>query len=187
MLVDCGAKNNIVRSLLKRKVEIIRVPAWYTASQIEEFEPDGIVISNGPGNPTTPDYLVNTTKKLMNNYAVMGICLGTQLLALAAGGETFKMKFGHRGQNHACISESGKTFIVSQNHGYAVSEESLEGTGFKVLFRNADDKTVEGIFHRELPIFAVQFHPEAAPGPTDTSFLFDRFLEMINGAKVRLD
>ncbi len=187
ILIDCGAKFNIIRSLLKRKFQVVRVPAWYTASQIAEFEPDGIVISNGPGNPEVADYAISTIKKLMNNYAIMGICLGNQLLGLAAGAKTFKMKFGHRGQNHGCVSPSGKTFIVSQNHGYALSEESLDGTGFEILFRNADDKTVEGIFHKELPIFGVQFHPEASPGPTDTSFLFDKFKEMISGAKVRLD
>ncbi len=186
ILIDCGTKFNIIRSLLKRKFEVVRVPAWYTSSQIEELEPDGILVSNGPGDPSVPDYLINTTKKLMQKYAMMGICLGNQILGLAAGGETFKMKFGHRGQNHGCISAQGKTFIVSQNHGYAVSEESLRGTGFEVLFRNADDKTVEGIFHRELPVFGVQFHPDASPGPNDTSYLFDKFSEMINGAKVRL-
>jgi len=186
VLIDCGTKFNIIRSLLKRKFEVVRVPAWYTASQIEELEPDGIVISNGPGDPGVSDYVVSSAKKLMQRFPVMGICLGNQLLALAAGGKTFKMKFGHRGQNHGCISASGKTFIVSQNHGYAVSEESLHETGFEVLFRNADDKTVEGIFHRELPVFGVQFHPESSPGPNDTSYLFDKFLEMINGAKVRL-
>jgi len=179
VLVDCGVKRNIIRSLLDKKLNVTVVPPNTTADKILDMKPDGIVLSNGPGDPKMVPYVIKTVKELTQvDTPIMGICLGNQILALAFSGDTYKLKFGHRGQNHPCVDlETGRCYITSQNHGYAVKAESLKGTGLKVTWINANDKTVEGLEHIKKHIFAIQFHPEATPGPEDTQYLFDRFLK----------
>jgi len=179
VFIDCGVKQNSIRNMLSKNLKVTLVPPNTTADKILDMKPDGIAVSNGPGDPKMVPYVIKTLKELTEtDIPIMGICLGNQLLALALGGDTYKLKFGHRGQNHPCIDlETEKCYITSQNHGYAVKAESLKGTGLKVTWINANDKTVEGLTHTKKPIFAVQFHPEAGPGPQDTQFLFDRFLE----------
>ena len=183
VLIDCGVKMNIVRSLLNRGVSVIAVPAKTGAAQIEALDPDGILISNGPGDPAVVTYVHKTVKQLMEKYPMMGICYGNQILALAAGAKTFKLKFGHRGGNQPVKDlQTGKVHITSQNHGFAIDPDSLPGTGFRVTKVNCNDGTVEGIDHEELPIFSVQYHPEDSPGPWDNQYLLDRFVGMLRGA-----
>ncbi len=181
VLIDCGMKYGILRSLLNLGLDVTRVPYNYSFEKIMELEPDGVVISNGPGDPKRCVSTIETVKELMGtDLPLMGICLGNQIVALAAGADTYKLKFGHRGQNHPCMDlKTKRCYITSQNHGFAVDEKSLEGTGFEVSFVNANDKTVEGIAHKSKPVFAVQFHPEASPGPYETGFLFDKFVEEV--------
>jgi carbamoyl-phosphate synthase small subunit len=178
LLVDCGAKRNIQRALLKRGVNVLTVPWDFDpfAKNTEKF--DAIVVSNGPGNPKMAIATIQTVKKAMEKkIPILGICLGNQILALAAGGDTKKLKYGHRSQNQPCIMEGSKRcFITTQNHGFAVSKIP---TGFKPWFTNANDSTNEGIIHKTLPFMSVQFHPEATPGPQDTDWVFDYFLEKI--------
>lgn len=179
-LIDFGAKSNILRNLMKRNCEIIVFPYNTSYEVITSVKPDGILLSNGPGDPKFAVEAIEMVKKIMDKIPLFGICLGHQILALAAGGETYKMKFGHRGGNHGVIDLNlNKSFITSQNHGYAVKRESLKGTGMVETFKNLNDDTVEGIEHEYLPVFSVQFHPEGAPGPEDTSYLFDKFIESI--------
>ena len=177
VLVDCGAKGSILAELRARGLTVIRVP-WDHDFLAEDF--DALVVSNGPGDPATCGPTVaNLEKALRLRKPVLGICLGHQLLARAAGASTYKLKFGHRGHNQPCIeSGTGRCYITSQNHGYAVDAASLPG-GWEPWFTNANDGSNEGIRHRELPFFGVQFHPEAAPGPLDSRELFDRFVETI--------
>jgi len=178
VLIDCGVKQGIIRALVRRGVSVVRVPADTDAGRILDFAPRGVVISNGPGDPKRAASTVGTVRKLLREgVPLFGICLGNQLLALAAGGDTFKLKFGHRSQNQPCLEEGTKRcYITSQNHGFAVDTATLPRS-WAPWFRNANDGTNEGIRHRRLPVFGVQFHPEACPGPTDTEFLFDTFLE----------
>lgn len=183
VLIDCGAKRNITRSLLARGVQLITVPWDYDlfASDLD-FTFDGILVSNGPGNPKLATKTIETLRTAMAQHIpVMGICLGHQLLALAAGGDTYKLKFGHRSQNQPCLlQDSKRCYITTQNHSFAV------GTlpeGFKPWFVNANDGSNEGILHEHLPFFSVQFHPEAMPGPVDTDWLFDYFLERVVAEK----
>lgn len=173
ILVDCGAKENIVRSLQKYPVQIKRVPYNYDYTN-EDY--DGVLISNGPGDPLDyVDSIENTKKALQNKKPIFGICLGSQIIGLAAGAKTYKLKFGHRGHNQPCLeSATNKGVITSQNHGYALDEKTLP-KGWFASYKNLNDGSVEGIQHKTLPYFAVQFHPEAAPGPTDTQDLFERF------------
>ncbi len=174
LLVDLGCKHNIIRSLLKRGLTVIRVPWNYDWSREHV---DGVVLSNGPGDPKACAETISIIRKaLQGSVPIFGICLGHQLLSLAAGGNTFKLKFGHRGQNQPCIEVgSRRCHITSQNHGYAVDAESL-GDEWRPWFFNANDGTSEGIRHRSKPFASVQFHPEARPGPTDTDHLFDSFV-----------
>jgi len=178
VVIDCGVKLNIIRSLIRRGAAVVRVPADTDAERILSFAPKGVVISNGPGDPERSAAAVAAVRRLLAaGLPLFGICLGNQILALAAGGRTFKLKFGHRGQNQPCLEEGTKRcYITSQNHGFAVDAASLP-RGWAAWFRNANDGTNEGIRHRRKPVFGVQFHPEACPGPTDTEFLFDEFLE----------
>jgi len=180
--IDLGIKNNILRNLISRNMRVVLVPFDYSYEEIMKFNPDGVLISNGPGDPKKCVETIKMTKKLIeDSFPVMGICLGNQILCLAAGGDTYKMKFGHRGGNKPVIDvRTGKGYITSQNHGYAVKVGSLNKTGLLPFFENADDQTNEGIHHTEKPIFAVQFHPEGYPGPEDTAFLFDDFLKNIS-------
>lgn len=179
-LIDYGFKGSIVEELVQRGAKVIVVGATTTAKDILKFSPDGIVLSNGPGDPRTFDYAINIIKNLLNkNIPIFGICLGHQLLALAAGGHVHQLKFGHRGLNQPVLQTgSKKAFMTSQNHGYAVSHGSLP-KNWEVLFTNLNDGTVEGLEHKELPIFSVQFHPEASPGPKDTNFLFNKFFRYL--------
>jgi carbamoyl-phosphate synthase small subunit len=178
VLIDCGVKANIIRALVRRGVSVVRVPADSGAERILAFAPSGVVISNGPGDPERAAAAVTAVRRLLaERVPLFGICLGNQVLALAAGGRTYKLKFGHRSQNQPCLEEGTKRcYITSQNHGFAVDTQSLP-RGWKPWFRNANDGTNEGIRLSRRPVFGVQFHPEACPGPTDTEFLFDAFLE----------
>jgi carbamoyl-phosphate synthase small subunit len=177
LVVDCGAKASIIEELRKRGLTVIRV-SWDYDFLAEDF--DGIVVSNGPGDPTACTATINNLKKALElDRPILGICLGHQLLALAAGANTYKLKFGHRGHNQPCIEEgTGRCYITSQNHGYAVDEATLPA-GWHPWFRNANDGSNEGLRHSSRPFVSVQFHPEAAPGPVDCGHLFDRFVEMI--------
>jgi carbamoyl-phosphate synthase small subunit len=177
ILVDCGAKENIVRSLLELPVQVKRVPHDYDYTN-EDY--DGVMFSNGPGDPEDYQATIAVARKaLTGNKPVFGICLGTQIMALAAGAKTYKLKFGHRGHNQPCFEASSqRAYITSQNHGYAIDEQSLP-KGWQVSFRNLNDDSVEGIAHRAKPFFSVQFHPEACPGPTDTAWLFERFYKSL--------
>jgi len=178
-LIDCGVKHSIILSLLKRNVTVIRFP-WDFNIFDNPFDFDAIVISNGPGNPKMVDKTIQTIKQALDySFPILGICLGNQLLALATGADTYKLKYGHRSQNQPCIeSSSQRCYITAQNHGYAVNENTLPD-GFRVWFRNANDDTNEGIRHWKKPIMSVQFHPEASPGPTDIDYIFDEFLSQI--------
>lgn len=177
VLIDCGVKRNIVRSLLDRGIRVITVPWNFDIFTLKE-KIDGVLVSNGPGDPKMVDTTIETVKKtLAKKIPLLGICLGNQILALAAGGDTYKMKFGHRGQNQPCIMVGTKRcYLTTQNHGFAIGKIP---TGFKPWFINANDDTNEGIIHEKLPFMSVQFHPEACPGPTDTSWIFDYFLKKI--------
>jgi carbamoyl-phosphate synthase small subunit len=178
-LIDCGAKAGIMRSLLQRGVSILRVPWDHDLSQEQV---DGVVISNGPGDPKQCGPTVENVRRLMekSGIPVFGICLGNQIMALAAGADTYKLKFGHRGQNQPCMRVgSRRCHITSQNHGYAVDDRTLSD-GWEPWFFNANDGTNEGICHRNKPLRCVQFHPEARPGPVDTEFLFDEFVSMLD-------
>jgi carbamoyl-phosphate synthase small subunit len=177
MLIDCGCKNSIIRSILSRDATVIRVP-WYYDFNSEDY--DGLIISNGPGDPKLcQETIVNVRKAMEKNKPIFGICLGHQILALAAGADTYKLKFGHRSQNQPCLEVgSGRCYITSQNHGYAVDEEALP-QGWEPWFKNANDNTNEGIHHKSRPFMSVQFHPEASPGPVDTCHLFDTFLSLL--------
>jgi carbamoyl-phosphate synthase small subunit len=178
-LIDCGAKRNIVRSLVARNVKVVTVPwDWDLFSPTNDFAFDGILISNGPGDPHMAKQTIRTIQKaLERKVPTMGICLGHQLLALAAGGTTYKLKFGHRSQNQPCIfHDSERCYITTQNHSYAVD---MLPPDFKPWFVNANDGSNEGMYHTELPFFSVQFHPEAAPGPEDTDWLFEHFLSIV--------
>ncbi|MBO3804015.1 MAG: glutamine-hydrolyzing carbamoyl-phosphate synthase small subunit [Candidatus Brockarchaeota archaeon] len=180
-LVDCGVKRSIVNSLTRRGARVAAVPPSVKCDEMLSLGAKGVVISNGPGDPKMVPYVVETARHLIDlGIPVLGICLGVQVLALASGGDTYKLKFGHRGQNHPVLDlETGRAFITSQNHGFAIDPSSLSGTGFRVTMVNANDKTVEGIRHESKPLFGVQFHPEASPGPLDTQHVFDDFLKEV--------
>lgn len=175
--VDCGMKENIVRSLSRYPIEIVRVPYDYDYSK-EKF--DGLFISNGPGNPAQAKNTIEILEKaLKKKKPTFGICLGAQLMALAIGAETYKLKFGHRGQNHPCLDlKQNRAILTSQNHGYAIDEKSLP-KDWEATFVSLNDRSVEGIAHKTLPFSAVQFHPESSPGPTDAAYLFDKFYETL--------
>jgi carbamoyl-phosphate synthase small subunit len=178
VLLDCGVKKSILENL-KRHATVFQVPFDTDYESIDEIRPDGIVISNGPGNPEHPQILsttVVTAKKLIEKYPIFGICLGHQILSIALGFKTYKMKFGHRGSNHGVKDlRKDRIYITSQNHGYAITDKSVPGV--EISWVNVNDGTVEGIRHTKLPISSVQFHPEAGPGPYDTRFLFREFLD----------
>ena len=182
-LLDYGAKRNIVRELQKRGCTVTVLPATTSAEEILAADPDGVMLSNGPGDPAENTYQIEQIRKLLGKVPMFGICLGHQLTALAAGGSTYKLKYGHRGVNQPVRDLNGvRTYITSQNHGYAVDGDTVK-LG-KVRFVNANDGTCEGIDYPGLSAFTVQFHPEACTGPKDTSFLFDRFVELMKGGRV---
>lgn len=182
--VDCGMKLNIVRSLVRRGCRVTVVPWNTTAGAILSLSPDGVFLSNGPGDPTDVPETVETVKGLIGRVPLFGICLGHQILSLAYGAKTYKLKFGHRGGNHPVRDlETGKIEISSQNHSYAVDEKSLSGTGLAVTHRNLLDGTVEGVACKKDGAFSVQYHPESAPGPRDSGHLFDRFIALMESKK----
>ncbi|MEF3305570.1 carbamoyl phosphate synthase small subunit [Paenibacillus sp. GYB003] len=184
VLVDFGAKSGIVRDLTKRGCDVVVVPQDATAEQIRRLSPDGILLSNGPGDPKDVPHAAAMIAELLGEFPIFGICLGHQLFALACGADTEKLKFGHRGGNHPVKDLiSGRCYITSQNHGYTVKEDSIAGTDLIVTHINNNDKTIEGLKHKTHPAFSVQYHPEAAPGPFDSSYLFDDFLTMIHSFK----
>lgn len=180
VLIDCGVKLGIVREMVKRDIEVIRVDPRTSAAEILKMKPDCVHISNGPGNPETISYAIESAKGLIGKVPIHGICVGHGVIATACGGRNFKMKFGHRGGNHAVKDlKTGKVFITSQNHGFCVDGDSLKGTGLVVTEVDANDGTVEGMEHEKYPIFSTQYHPEANPGPYDALGKFDRLIKMI--------
>ncbi|HEY0010202.1 MAG TPA: glutamine-hydrolyzing carbamoyl-phosphate synthase small subunit [Tepidisphaeraceae bacterium] len=182
--LDCGAKHNILRHLAERGVKVTVLPPDTTAEEILKHKPDGLFVSNGPGDPAALDYAVKPIQGVMEKLPVFGICLGHQLLARAIGAETYKMKFGHRGGNQPVKNlDTGKVEITAQNHGFAVSKDSLERSGGVVTHVNLNDSTVAGFRHKTLPMFSVQYHPEASPGPHDAAYLFDAFMELMKTKK----
>lgn len=177
VVVDCGVKGNILRELSRRNVSVTLVPSSADAGAILEANPDGVLFSNGPGDPATLTPVVEAIRSLVGRVPVFGICLGHQMIAWALGGQTKKMKFGHHGVNHPVRDErTGKVQVTSQNHGFEVDGASLPPE-VKVWFRNANDGSVEGLYHASLPVLSCQFHPEAAPGPRDSSWIFDEFVK----------
>jgi carbamoyl-phosphate synthase small subunit len=181
VLIDCGVKGSIIRCLLSRGVRVTQVPARTSAREILDYEPDGVMVSNGPGDPDKMGDVVSEIKKLLDaQLPTVGICFGNQLLGKAFGGSTYKLKFGHRGANQPVKElESGKVYVTSQNHGFAVDGGSLDGTGAYVSHINLNDGSVEGLRHKELPAFCVQYHPEAFPGPHDSDYIFDDFVKLM--------
>jgi carbamoyl-phosphate synthase small subunit len=182
--LDCGLKQNILRSFVERGIRLTVLPPESSPAEILSHKPDGLFVSNGPGDPAVLDYAIRPLAGLVGKIPIFGICLGHQLLGHALGASTFKLKFGHRGGNQPVQNlETGRVEITSQNHGFAVDRASLESRGAVVTHINLNDQTVEGFRHQSLPIFAVQYHPEASPGPHDAAYLFDAFVEMIKTGK----
>ena len=181
VLMDFGEKLGIIRELSKRNCDLIVVP-WNTdAEQIMEYRPDGVMLSNGPGDPADIPEAIDTVRRLLGQVSIFGICLGHQLISLACGARTFKLKFGHRGSNHPVKNLStGRVEITAQNHGYSVDIGSLAGTGLGVTHESLNDKTCEGVRHQEFPVFSVQYHPEASSGPHDSNYLFDEFIALMD-------
>ncbi len=182
--LDCGAKSNILRHLASRGIKVTVLPPDTTAEEIMRHKPDGLFISNGPGDPAVLDYAIRPIQGVLEKLPTFGICLGHQLLGRAIGAETYKLKFGHRGGNQPVMNlDTGRVEITSQNHGFAVDRASLEKAGGVVTHVNLNDDTVEGFRHGRLPVFSVQYHPEASPGPHDAAYLFDAFVEMMKTKK----
>jgi carbamoyl-phosphate synthase small subunit len=179
-ILDCGMKLGILNSFLERKVNVSVVPAHAQAKQIMDLDPDGVLVTNGPGDPVRVDYVIKTIAQLKEEFPIFGICFGNQLVSLALGASTYKLKFGHRGSNQPVKDlETARVYITSQNHGFAVDADSLEDTGLEVSHINLNDQTVEGVRHKKLPIETVQYHPEANPGPKDSAYLFDEFIKVM--------
>jgi carbamoyl-phosphate synthase small subunit len=180
VIVDFGMKKGILRDIIKHGCDAIVVPHDTTAEAILNLHPDGVLLTNGPGDPKDVPHAVDMLKNLLGQVPIFGICLGHQILALACGGDTVKMKFGHRGANHPVKDlTTGKFYMTSQNHGYTVNPESLKGTNLKVTHIAINDQSIEGMAHTLYPAFSVQFHPEATPGPEDSAHLFERFMTSI--------
>lgn len=181
VVIDTGAKNAILRNLREIGYKVIKLPWNASYDDIMNLNPNGVVISNGPGDPQKCPDTINTAKQLIeNNIPTLGICLGAQIIGIAGNTQTYKLKYGHRGQNKSCVDlENNQVYVTSQNHGYGITPESVENSEFNLWFTNADDKTVEGIKHKKQNCVAVQFHPEASPGPYDCKFVFDELKHLM--------
>jgi len=177
VVMDYGVKHNILRNLARRGCQVLVLPADYTAEQVLQLNPDGIMLSNGPGDPGAVEYAIEELKTLIERKPIFGICIGHQLLGMALGGERFKLKFGHRGANQPVRQcDTGRVEITAQNHGFAIDASSLDESEVELTHINLNDRTLEGLRHRRYPVFSVQYHPEASPGPHDADYLFDRFI-----------
>lgn len=177
VVMDYGVKHNILRNLARRGCQVLVLPADYTAEKVLRLNPDGIMLSNGPGDPGAVHYAIEELKALIGQKPIFGICIGHQLLGMALGGERFKLKFGHRGANQPVRQcESGRVEITAQNHGFAIDASTLDESEVELTHINLNDQTLEGLRHRRYPVFSVQYHPEASPGPHDADYLFDRFI-----------
>jgi carbamoyl-phosphate synthase small subunit len=180
VLIDCGVKYSIIRNLLKRGINVVRVPYDTSAGEVMAYNPDGVFLSNGPGDPKKCIETIKCISELTEKVPLMGICLGAQILALSLGGDTYKLKFGHRAQNQPALDMNrNRCYITTKNHGFAIYLDSLKKTPLEPWFVNPNDKTIEGVKHRNKPVFAVQWHPEASPGPYDTELLFDKFAKTL--------
>jgi carbamoyl-phosphate synthase small subunit len=179
--IDCGIKYNILRLLAAAGCDVTVVPAATTAAEIAALKPGGIFLSNGPGDPAAVPYVVETVRALMPDYPVFGICLGHQMLGLACGGKTYKLKFGHRGGNQPVqYLPTGKVDITSQNHGFCVDLDTLNRDDVELTHINLNDRTVEGMRHKKYPVFSIQYHPESSPGPHDAQYLFNEFVKLMH-------
>ncbi len=184
VVIDCGIKRNILREMALLGIECHVVPPSMSAEDILAIGADGLFLSNGPGDPAAVTYVIATVRKLIGKLPIFGICLGNQMIGLALGGRTYKLKFGHHGVNHPVMDlESGRISITSQNHGFCVDMDSLDKSEVEVIHVNLNDKSVEGLRHRKYPLFSIQYHPEAAPGPNDAKYLFGKFIELIDAHK----
>lgn len=186
VVIDCGVKLNILRSLAGLGCAVTVVPAKTSADEIFKLKPDGIMLSNGPGDPSAVSYVADTVKKLLGKLPIFGICLGQQMLCLALGGKTYKLKFGHHGGNQPVKDlKTSKIDITVQNHGFCVDLDSLNKDEVEITHVNLNDNTLEGIHHKKFPVFSVQFHPESCPGPHDSQYLFNRFVELMKKEKAK--
>lgn len=181
IIIDTGAKNAILRNAINLGYKVVKLPWNVSYEKIKSYNPSGVIISNGPGDPQNCPDTIQTAKNLINdNIPTLGICLGAQIIGIAGNTQTYKLKYGHRGQNKPCVNlENNQVYVTSQNHGYGITPESLESSEFDLWFTNADDKTVEGIKHKTQNCIAVQFHPEASPGPYDCEFVFEELRKMM--------
>lgn len=184
VVLDCGVKFNSLRILAKNNCKVTVVPATTTSVEILALKPDGLLLSNGPGDPAAVSYVIKTVRELLGKLPIFGICLGQQMLGLALGGKTYKLKFGHHGGNHPVKDvATGKVYITVQNHGFCVDMDSLNKKEIEITHINLNDNTLEGFRHKKFPLFSVQFHPEAAPGPHDAEYLFAQFIQMMKKGK----